>query len=254
MLYLGRIVHSDFSEGSSMPLATVVFDFDGTIALGDGPVLAYARHAASLADDPGLFDAVLSALAQLVNGSTRYRDAYDAVARVALDHGLDAVRLQDAYDASRLELGSASAPLEAPPGLASFLAELSGLARLALATNAPATGLDSALTSLGAADYLIRRHCSLGKPAGLTPVLSGYLADGPVLSVGDIWDYDLAPAAALGASTALVGVTASSTPQHPTMRGATLADLYGEITSWAATAVPGPRVPPGTAQQMERHD
>ncbi len=237
-----------------MPLATVVFDFDGTIALGDGPVLAYARHAASLAADPELFEEVLSALAGLANHRSPYRDAYDAVAQVALARGLDEGRLQEAYDASRLELGSASAPLEAPPGLASFLAQLSGLARLALATNAPVTGLDGALTSLGAADYLTHRHCSLGKPAGLVPVLSGYLAEGPVLSVGDIWDYDLAPAAELGASTALVGVTASSTTQHPTMRGATLADLYGEITSWAATAVPGPVVPLGTAQQMERHD
>ena len=66
-----------------MPLPTVVFDFDGTIAQGDGPVLAYARHAAAVADDPGLFEAALAALADLVNGKSPYRDAYDAVARVA---------------------------------------------------------------------------------------------------------------------------------------------------------------------------
>jgi phosphoglycolate phosphatase-like HAD superfamily hydrolase len=237
-----------------MPLPTVVFDFDGTIAQGDGPVLAYARHAAAVADDPGLFEAALAALADLVNGKSPYRDAYDAVARVSLARGLDAIRLQAAYDASRLELGTAAAPLEAPAGLASFLAELSGFARLALATNAPATGIDTALVSLGAADYLTHRHCSLGKPDGLVPVLTRYLADGPVLSVGDIWEYDLAPADELGATTALVGVTARSTTEHPTMRGATLADLYGEITSWAAHAVPGPEVPVGTDQHNERHD
>lgn len=27
------------------PVGTVVFDFDGTISLGDGPVRSYARHA-----------------------------------------------------------------------------------------------------------------------------------------------------------------------------------------------------------------
>lgn len=237
-----------------MPVPTVVFDFDGTIALGDGPVRAYLRHVADDAADPGLVEVADAALRAVAAGDDGYRDAYDAVRQVALSRGITEDRLQASYLKSRLDLGTPAAPVQAPAGLATFLTGLSAHARLVLATNAPQTGIDRALSWLGVADQLPTRHCGLGKPAGLVPVLTGYLADGPVLAVGDIWDYDLAPAATLGADTALVGATATTAPVHPTMRGTTLADLYGEITTWAATAVPGPTVPSGTDHPYERHD
>ena len=63
---------------------TVVFDFDGTIALGHGPVLAYARHVAALAGDPELVDAVCAALPRVDAGDATYRDGYDAVRQAAI--------------------------------------------------------------------------------------------------------------------------------------------------------------------------
>ena len=123
-----------------------------------------------------------------------------------------------------------------------------------LATNAPSIGVDRVLDALGAADHLSERHFSIGKPAGLAGIIARHLADGPVLAVGDIWANDLAPAAELGADTALVGFTAHGAEPRPTMRGTTLADLYGEITNWAASAVPGPTAPHGAGHPMERQD
>ncbi len=219
---------------------TVVFDFDGTIALGHGPVLAYARHVGALADDPGLVEDARAALQKVDAGDATYRDGYDAVRQVALSHAVPVEVLGRAYLASRSELGSATAPVEAPVGLGEFLADLARSAQLVLATNAPEIGVDHVLQLLGAADHLVERHFSIGKPDGLVAILTDHLADGPVLAVGDIWAYDLAPAAELGADTALVGFTAQSADPKPTMSGTTLADLYGEITNWAASAVPGP--------------
>lgn len=227
-----------------MRTVTVVFDFDGTLAVGQGPVLAYARHVAEGAGDLGIVAATRTALGRLGSGDTTALDGYDAVRQVAVARAVPVDVLDRAYLASREELGTAAAPVEAPPGLAEFLADLAGHARLALATNAPATGLDRALAVLGAG-LLTERHVAIGKPAGLGTVVGRYLEDGPVLAVGDIWALDLAPAAELGAATALVGPTAGRADVTPTLRGASLADLYGEIRTWAAAAAPGPSVPTG---------
>ncbi|MDN6400144.1 MAG: HAD family hydrolase, partial [Brachybacterium sp.] len=52
-----------------------------------------------------------------------------------------------------------------------------------------------------------------------------------VRAVGDIWEFDLAPAAELGADTALVGVR-EVPAARPTLRGETLTDLYDPIRAW----------------------
>ncbi|MCL1869228.1 MAG: haloacid dehalogenase-like hydrolase [Promicromonosporaceae bacterium] len=218
---------------------TVVFDFDGTLALGRGPVLAYARHAARALRDPGLVDEAIDLLDLVDAGDAAFLDGYDAVRRLALTRGADDELLEAAYQASRAQLGTGEAPVVAPDGLGSFLAELGRHAGLVLATNAPATGVEAALAQLGAAEHLLERHYAIGKPAGLAVVVEKHLATGPVLSVGDIWAYDLAPAAALGADTALVGPASTRTDLRPTLRGATLAALYDDLHAWAATAARG---------------
>ncbi len=228
-----------------MRLPTVVFDFDGTLALGRGPVLAYARHVAASAGDEAFVPAALAALDRLDAGETDHLDGYDAVRHVALAHAVPAAVLEEAYQASRHELGTPAAPVAGPPGLADFLADLASIARLALATNAPATGVDRVLTAIGAAEHVTERHFAIGKPAGLAVVVARYLGDGPVLSVGDIWAYDLAAADELGAATALVGPSAGRFDVRPTLRGASLADLYGDIHAWAAHAAPGASAPAG---------
>ena len=228
-----------------MRLPTVVFDFDGTLALGRGPVLAYARHVAGVTGDEGFLPAALAALDRLDAGEAGYLDGYDAVRHVAVAHAVPAAVLEAAYQASRHELGTPAAPVAGPPGLGAFLADLAPLARLALATNAPDTGVDRVLSAIGAAEHVTERHFAIGKPAGLAAVVARYLDDGPVLSVGDIWAYDLAAADELGAATALVGPSAGRPDVHPTLRAAGLADLYGDIQTWAAQAAPGPSAPAG---------
>ncbi len=187
-------------------------------------------------------------------GDAAYRDGYDAVRQVALARAVPEGLLGSAYLSSRTELGSETAPVEAPAGLSEFLKNLARSARLVLATNAPEIGVDRVLDLLGAAEHLGERHFSIGKPAGLTAVIAEHLAVDRCSRSATSGRTTWRPAAELGADTALVGFTAHRTDRIPTMRGTTLADLYGEITDWAASAVPEPTAPNGAGHPMERHD
>ena len=215
---------------------SIIFDFDGTLAVGNGPVLAYARYAAEAAADDYL-TRVAAELAIYDRGESRFRDGYDVVGTLAREDGVDEITLQAAYQHSRTHLGTDDAPVSPAPGLLDLLQSLDPGIRIILATNAPGEGIPALLESWGLTDRFAATHFTVGKPVGLEPILTAALADGPVLSIGDIFAFDLAPAQALGADTALVGATAHTSPASPTLRGATLADLAPEIHRWAASAL-----------------
>lgn len=217
-------------------MPTVIFDFDGTLALGHGPVLAYAREL-----EPTLgvsfFERVSVELGNFDAGVSCYRDGYDIVGSLAVEAGADADALSLAYQQSRAQLGTERAAVETMPGLDEFLRRLSANARLVLATNAPAQGIAPLLERWGVRDLFDAVHHAVGKPDGLSAIVAEALERGPVLAVGDIVEFDLAPAMALGADAALVGATAAR-PASVTMRGSSLAELSAAIEDWAAAAIP----------------
>ncbi|OCG72649.1 HAD family hydrolase [Microbacterium sediminis] len=232
--------------------ASVVFDFDGTLAVGNGAVLAYAREVARRAGT-GFLERVERTLAAFDDGlEDRFRDGYDIVGILGRDAGIAPDELQDAYLASRAALGGPDAPVDMAPGLDELLAALPASTRVVLATNAPALGVEPLLDAWGVRARIDALHYDTGKPAGLTPIIRDALALGPVLSVGDIVENDLAPAAALGADTALVGATAAESAAAVTMRAATLAELAPQILAWAHRADALTPVLPGTGHPLER--
>jgi FMN phosphatase YigB (HAD superfamily) len=205
----------------------LLFDFDGTIALGDGPVLAYAQQVAdALGDQDGFVDGIR---AQLASADEESLDGYDAVRRAAEERGADAALLSTAYLASRAQLATADAPIEAPEGLAAFLADAD--AERVLVTNAPAIRIAEALDALGLAGLFDRVVTDARKPAGLEAVLADLPAGARVLSVGDIWHNDLAPAHARGHATALIG---GFPDPHatPTFRAAEFSTLVPQLEAW----------------------
>ncbi len=213
----------------------LLFDFDGTIALGDGPVLAYARQVADRLDGPArgaLLDGIRSALAAADGDAL---DGYDAVRRAAETEGADAALLSAAYLASRAQLGTVEAPVSAPEGLADFLSDAAGRAERVLVTNAPAIRIDEALAALGLAGLFDRVVTSARKPAGLDEVLAALPADARVLSIGDIWHNDLAPAHARGHATALIGGFADPAAT-PTFRASTFVELVPRLEDWLRAA------------------
>ena len=219
-----------------MAIQTIVFDFDGTVTVGNGPVLAYAhvlsrsigstaatlekRVAEQLDTAPGRICAVDAPL-----------DGYDVVRRLSMELGATTEQLDHAYQMSRTLLGTTAAPIEAPLGLAAFLAELAPLANLVLVTNSPATNLQESLHALGLHRYFAQVIHSAGKPAGMRAIASEWLVFGRLLSVGDIWENDLEPVAELGGATALIGTPPARA--DPTFFASTLPELYGEIRRWA---------------------
>lgn len=213
---------------------TVIFDFDGTLALGDGPIRAYARSLAAELDSPQAEAEALAALDAFEAGLTDARDGYHAVREVAERHGIDGDGVRRAYLRSREVLATDAAPIHAPEGLSDFLARLAEHARLVLVTNSPPIRIDEALVELGAAAHLAAVVCDARKPEGITTVVEDAIARGPVLSVGDIYAYDLEPAARLGADTAAVGVSAGQVRDRVTMAAERLEDLYDAIEAWAA--------------------
>ncbi|MGO2111021.1 MAG: HAD family hydrolase [Pseudoclavibacter sp.] len=258
---------------------SVIFDFDGTLSLGRGPLLAYARSAAAaiLRREPSTeataeaapripagstkahvpadgeeSAAAYAALDGLERGETTYRDGYDAVGSLAADVGLSQADLGAAYLASRAVLGTDEAPVTTMPGLDEFLSDLGTRARVLLATNAPEPGVDRVLAAWGVRGRFDELHFDVGKPAGLTALIRAEQQTGPVLVVGDVVDIDLAPAIALHADTALVGATAPHATAAVTMRAATLNDLRSEIESWVAATASSLPSPAGAHPTTER--
>ncbi|MGI5130371.1 HAD family hydrolase [Pseudonocardia sp. CA-107938] len=214
-------------------LPVLVFDFDGTVCLGDGPVRAYAEEAVrGLADE--VATAVLEGLDRHLDGAADgFADGYGAVAALAAPY-VTPDDLQKAYAVSRERLATGALDVAAPAGLAGFLDEVGGHARRVLVTNAPLTGLVETLDALGLTAGFDAVRTDAGKPAGLPPVLAELLAGAPpaqLMSIGDVWVNDIDPALRVGCATAyLPRDAADDRPAH--LRARHLPDLYPALAAW----------------------
>jgi FMN phosphatase YigB (HAD superfamily) len=204
----------------------VVLDFDGTVAVGDAPVLAYLRGIAGTAAD--------ERFARWAETGEGYSDGYGLVADWAATHEVPEAVRAEAYAASRAALHAGDAAVTAPVGLAGLLRSRPADVRCVLVTNAPVAGIEPVLDRLGLTGLLDALIGDARKPAGMPAVLAELLGDltaDRLLSVGDVWRNDLEPAAAIGAATAFIdrfGVGEGS----PTFRGRTLEALLPDIERW----------------------
>lgn len=206
----------------------IVLDFDGTVAVGDDPVLAYFRGVAGAeADD---------LLAAWTGTGAGHRDGYALVAEWAAAHGVPDEDRSAAYAASRAALHAGAVAVAAPPGLAALLRDRPADVRCVLVTNAPVDGIEPVLERIGLAGLLDELIGDARKPAGMPAVLERLLGGLPadrLLSVGDVWRNDLAPAAAIGAATAFVDRFGRG-EGAPTFRATTLEALLPDIAGWWA--------------------
>ena len=214
-----------------MPRPVLIFDFDGTVALGDGPLLAYARAVAAHTASPDTFVAAVAA--QLAAPTADVIDGYDVVRRAAEAEAIPADALSAAYRESRAHLGTPAAPIATAAGLIGFLQGVD--AERLLVTNAPATRLDEALTALGLAGLFDRIVTDAAKPVGLELLLDTLGEGVRVLAIGDVWRNDLAPAHVRGHATALVGGYPDPAAR-PTFRADTLDELLPVLGDWIAAA------------------
>ncbi|GAA1320096.1 HAD family hydrolase [Leucobacter albus] len=217
-------------------LPVLIFDFDGTVSLGPGPVRAYATAVAELGGGGSALTADIDR--RLQRDAGRSLDGYEIVREVALAHGVGEQQLSRGYLASRELLATPAAPVEVPSGLETFLR--GARAERILLTNAPRTRIDAALAALGLAGAFDRVITDAGKPAGLVALLEELDATGErrrVLSIGDVWRNDLAPAHDRGHTTALVGglLPVDATPDFA---AETVTDLLPDFRRWLSDPAP----------------
>ncbi|MFC0678020.1 HAD family hydrolase [Lysobacter korlensis] len=230
-----------------MPSGVLVLDFDGTVCLGDAPVYEYAAAVVRRlpeAERPAGEERLHSALAGFFTGVrnpdlAEAPDGYYAVAALAAELGVSDADRNAAYLESRTAVHAGEVPIFAPPGLRDVLDEARRHARVVLVTNAPERGVESLLGILGLGEVFDTVRGDAGKPAGMGPILDALLEDAALratpdrlLSVGDIWANDLAPAAERGCSTALIDRYGLGDGE-PTHVAAAIVELYPAILNWA---------------------
>lgn len=225
----------------------LVLDLDGTLLIGDEPALDHARALARILDarTPGAGTRLLGRVEAFLAGATATEpfaapDGYLAARSLALDAGLTPDEVATVFLAHRARMAAGGVPFRAPDGAAALIDEVRSTADVALVTNAPADGLPVVLRELGLRDSFDHVVGDAGKPRGLVRAVAGLL-DGPggdtdfarVFSVGDIWENDLEPLAALGATTGHIDRhgTRAGTPSH---RGRSFEELAPAILEWAA--------------------
>ncbi len=210
-----------------------VFDFDGTVCLGDAPALAYARAVDDVCGTRSV-QAALEAFIADPRADERFAtcdDPYDVVNIAASAHGITEEQRSAAYMSSRAIAGSL--PVHAPDGLHEFLASLRST--LVLVTNAPEAGLDGLLAALGLSGTFAQVVTSAGKPHGMRAFIEPHRTAGrPVMSIGDKWHNDLAPVAELGGSTALIDTYDLSLGHPADLTANALPELYPALREWEA--------------------
>ena len=213
--------------------ATIVFDFDGTVALGDGPVLAYAEAAFALLD-PARAATARTTIARVLAGQDhRWPDPYVAVASLCAE--VDPAELQIAYLRSREDLARDGLGVTAPDGLAAALDRWQPHAERVLVTNSPARGTVEALERLDLATRFDQVVVGAGKPDGLPTILQTLLDGRPahhLVSIGDHWPNDLRPALELGCIALAVSADSEPAPAHA--HATSVTDLLPVIDTWLA--------------------
>ncbi|GAB3848522.1 HAD family hydrolase [Nesterenkonia populi] len=169
------------------------------------------------------------------------QDGYQLVQMLGRQAGLSSPELGTAFMAAREDItreGLEQTDVHAPEGAPELIAELQAAGvRIALITNSPAAGFEQWLSALGldgAFDVVVN---SARKPFGMQDAMQeaageAQLAECRILSVGDIWKNDLAPAAELGGRTILLDRFGTGLGR-PHERLASFEEAVPHIRTWA---------------------
>ncbi|WP_051392769.1 HAD family hydrolase [Glycomyces arizonensis] len=221
--------------------AILLFDFDGTVCLGDAPAYDYARRVAAAldADDGRAFLVAHDAFCKGRPTTASTFDAFDpynAVRRLAGEYGVDDEVRQAAYLAARAGMADGAFELSAPEGLRELLWDLPRGVQTVLVTNAPFDGLESLLAHIKLDGLFDRVIGDADKPDGLGAILDGLLEGrepSSLLSIGDIPRNDLVPAADRGCATAYIDHFGRPWPRADAS-GNSMGELYGFVHRWVA--------------------
>jgi FMN phosphatase YigB (HAD superfamily) len=219
----------------------VLFDFDGTVCLGDGPVLAYAE-AAYTRMEAAEAERVRVEFEAWMRGESDgpYHDAYGAIAGLARPVIGD--RMSEAYMDSRRRLVEDDLGVRPPEGLHDLLDVLAEAdCERVLLTNSPAVGMPETLEHLGVDHRFEQIVVSGHKPKRMQEHIRTLLGDQPahrLASVGDNARNDVVPALELGARGFLItgswGSVSAAARTEGAVLGHSLAELVPALRTFAA--------------------
>lgn len=226
----------------------LILDFDGTLWRGDGPLLAYAEAVADeLPDDlrAGYLQRVVAFLAGdrwgAAAGGLPPADGWAAVAEFAAPLGLSAERRQAAFLATRARIAEGEFLLEVPDGLPAFLESSRAECGLVLASNSPASSVEPVLDHLGLSSLFDAVVCGAGKPAGLAELGAAWqartgLPSERIMSVGDHYPNDIAPAVAAGWASTYISPW-RVVPGPCSVVGTSMEEVLPPLRGWVRTIV-----------------
>ncbi|TAM80211.1 MAG: HAD family hydrolase [Chloroflexota bacterium] len=234
------------------PRGLLVLDFDGTLWRGNEPLQAYAAAVAQALpspDQPIYLSRVNAFLAgerwSTPAGADLPEDGWAAVARFAADYGATAADCQGPFAETRARIAAGAFHLEVPAGLPEFLVWAKAWCTVVLASNSPAGSVLPVLDRLGLTARFDDVACEAHKPTGLTTLGPAWtkrfgVEPARVMSIGDHYPNDIAPAHAAGWSTTYV--TPWRAVAGPcSVVGTTVEEVLPSLRAWVTVVVAGGR-------------
>lgn len=225
---------------SGRPTAVVVWDLDGTVYRSAEACRHYGRGiAAELADERR--DAYLAALDGYLagEGGVEASDGWEAAVVLAGGRRGASRAYADAFARTRAFMLTDECALEVPDGLPELLERSAGRARQVLMSNTPAFGVMPLLERLGVLGLFDEIVCHAEKPerfgARLAALARVYdVAQASVLSVGDHFVNDIAPALELGCATAYVDPFHVGPARRSTFEATRIEELLPVLEAWTS--------------------
>ena len=216
----------------------LVFDLDGTLYRSAAACLHYAQGIAETLDGD-VRDAYLAAVELFLGagGGVDASDGWEAAVLLAGGERGHSRAYAEPFERTRAFMLTDACALEVPIGLVELLEASAGSARRVLVSNTPSFGVMPLLTRLGLTEQLDEVVCDAAKPHRFAERLSAYAAiEGvparSVLSIGDHFVNDIAPALEAGCSTAYVNPFGVGPRGRAELEAQRLEDLLPAIDSW----------------------
>lgn len=218
----------------------LVFDLDGTLYRSAAACRHYAEGIAETLD-PDARDAYVAAVEQYLEarGGVDASDGWEAAVLLAGGARGASRAFAEQFARTRAFMLTDACALELPDGLVELLDNAAGRARRVLVSNTPSFGVMPLLNRLGLAERLDEVICDAAKPYRFAERLRAHAAvEGvpvrAVLSIGDHFVNDIAPALDAGCSTAYINPFGVGPHGRAELEAPRLEDLLGEIETWLA--------------------
>ncbi|MGH2512163.1 MAG: HAD family hydrolase [Candidatus Limnocylindrales bacterium] len=225
------------------PTGLLVLDFDGTVWRGNEPLEAYAETVAQDLSSPDRRSYLTRVNAFLAGdrweapaGAELPEDGWAAVAKFVAEYGATLEQRQRAFHATRARIAAGEFHLDVPAGLPEFLAWSRASCAIVLASNSPVSSVLPVLEQLGLVALFDAITCDARKPAGLQALGPAWanqyvLEPNRIMSIGDHYPNDIAPAHAAGWSTTYL-TPWRAVPGPCSVVGTTFEEVLPSLRSW----------------------